>query len=129
MPGYVDGFVLPLPKKNLAAYKKLAKSASEIWLDHGALEYRECAGDDLKIKGVVSFLGCAKAKASETVVFAWVVYKSKAHRDAVNKKIMADPRIHKMMTSPPPFDCKRMAWGGFRVIVEAFAAGRASRRG
>ncbi|GMU81050.1 MAG: hypothetical protein AMXMBFR47_09210 [Planctomycetota bacterium] len=123
MPGYVDGFVLPVPKGKIAAYKKLSKAASKVWMDHGALEYRECAGDDLKIKGMVSFTSIAKAKPSETVVFAWIVYKSKAHRNAVNKKVMADPRIAKMMKDPPPFDCKRMAYGGFSVIVEALRKG------
>ncbi len=114
----VDGFVLPVPKKNVEAYRRMAKKASVVWKDHGALEYRECVGDDLKIKMGMPFPRLAKLKASETVVFSWIVYKSRAHRDGVNAKVMKDPRIAKMMTGKPPFDVKRMAYGGFKVIVE-----------
>jgi uncharacterized protein YbaA (DUF1428 family) len=116
---YVDGFVIPIPKKNLAAYRRLAKQAGKVWKDLGALEYRECAGDDLidkKMGGM--FPKMAKLKKNETVVFSWVVYKSKAHRNAVNKKIMKDPRILRMMKQPMPFDGKRMAFGGFKVLVD-----------
>lgn len=120
MGKYVDGFVLPLPKKNVPAYQRLSKQASKVWKDLGALEYRECVGDDLKHKGVVaSFLKQMKCKPNETVVFAWIVYKSRAHRDKVNAKLMKDPRIAKMMTGKPPFDYKKMLYGGFKVIVEA----------
>ncbi len=117
---YVDGFVLPIPKKNLAAYRKLAREAGKIWRKHGALDYKECAGDDLKIKGVVSFPKLAKAKSSETVFFSFIVYKSKAHRNQVNAKVMKDPRLAKMMDPKSmPFNVKRMAYGGFKVIVDA----------
>ena len=118
---YVDGFVLPVPKKNLAAYRRLAAQACKVWMEHGALEYRECVGDDLNIKGgPLPFPKLTKLKPGETVVFSWIVYKSKAHRDRVNAKIMKDPRISKMMNlKPPPFDCKRMAYGGFKVFVAA----------
>lgn len=114
---YVDGFVLPVPKKNVEAYLKIARKAGKIWKEHGALEYRECVGDDLNIKGVVSFLKLAKTKPDETVVFAWIVYKSKAHRDKVNAKVMKDPRIEAMGSEKMPFDCKRVACGGFQMMV------------
>jgi len=121
MAGYVDGYVLPIPKNKLATYRGMAQKASKIWREHGALEYRECVGDDLKIKGMTSFPNLAKSKPSETVVFAWIVYKSRAHRDKVNAKVMKDPRIAKMMEGMAmPFDVKRMAYGGFKIIVEAF---------
>lgn len=119
MARYVDGFVLPIPKKSLRAYTKMAKAASKVWMEHGALEYRECWGDDLDVKMGVPFTKIAKCKAGETVVFAWIVYKSRAHRDSVNKKVMKDPRLAKMMeTMAMPFDCKRMGYGGFKTIVE-----------
>jgi uncharacterized protein YbaA (DUF1428 family) len=120
MPAYVDGYVLPIPKKKVAAYRRMAAKAGRIWRQHGALEYRECIGDDLAVKGIVPFTRHAKAKPGETVVFAWIVYKSKAHRNQVNAKVMKDPRIQKMMqTTDMPVDPKRMAYGGFKVIVEA----------
>lgn len=120
MPRYVDGFVIPIPKNKAAQYRSIAKKACKIWMEHGALEYIETLGDDLKIKGMGSFLKMAGAKPTETIVFAWIVYKSRAHRDSVNKKIMADPRMKKMMeTTDMPFDCKRMAYGGFKVIVSS----------
>ncbi len=115
---YVDGFVLPVPKKNLASYRRMAAKAGKVWKEHGALEYRECAGDDLKVKMGLPFPKLGKVKSNETVVFSWIVYKSKSHRNAVNKKVMKDPRIEKMMTGPAPFDYKRMAYGGFRVMVD-----------
>ncbi len=115
---YVDGFVLAIPKKKLAAYKKMAQKACKIWMEHGALEYRECVGEDLKTQWGVSFPKLAKAKPAETIVFAWIVYKSRAHRDAVNKKVMADPRMN-MEIAAMPFDTKRMSYGGFEVIVDA----------
>jgi len=115
---YVDGFVLAIPKKNIAAYTKISRAAGRVWKEHGALEYRECAGDDLKAQMGVPFPRLAQARGGETVVFSWIVYKSRAHRDRVNKKVMKDPRIAKSMTGPMPFDLKRMAYGGFKVIVD-----------
>src|SRR6187549_3808998 len=111
---YVDGFVLPVPKKKLKAYARLASMASKIWREHGALEYRECVGDDLEVKMGVPFPRCARVKPGETVVFSWIVYKSRAHRDRVNAKVMKDPRLAKMIDPKAmPFDCKRMSYGGF----------------
>src|SRR5881628_3356004 len=117
---YVDGFVLPVPKKNLQAYRRMAEKAGKIWREHGALEYRECAGDDLKVKFGVPFPRLAKAKPGETVVFSWIVFKSRAHRDRVNARVMKDPRIANMCDQKAmPFDVKRMAYGGFKVLVDA----------
>lgn len=118
MAKYVDGFLIPVPTKNLAAYKKLAKKANQVWLDHGALSYFETTGDEMKVKGVISFAKITKAKPSETVILAWIVYKSKAHRNAVNKKVMADPRIANFAPSLMPFDANKMIYGGFKVLVE-----------
>ena len=116
---YVDGFVLPVPKKNLKAYRSMAQKAGKVWREHGALEYRECAGDDLKVKVGLPFARTVRLKPGETVCFSWIVYKSRAHRDRVNKKVMKDPRIAKMMDPKnPPFDMKRMAYGGFKTIVD-----------
>ena len=116
---YVDGFVLAVPKKNMAAYRSMAVKAGKVWRDHGALEYRECVGDDLKVKMGVSFPKLAKAKAGETVFFSWIVYKSRAHRDAVNAKVMKDKRLAKMMDPKKmPFDFKRMSYGGFKIMVD-----------
>jgi uncharacterized protein YbaA (DUF1428 family) len=115
---YVDGFVIPIPKKNMAAYKRMAATAAKVWKSYGALDYKECVGDDLKVKWGLPFTKLAKTKSSETVVFSYILYRSKAHRDAVNKKIMQDPRIAKMMSEPSPFDAKRMAYGGFKVLVD-----------
>ncbi|MGH8247058.1 MAG: DUF1428 domain-containing protein [Gammaproteobacteria bacterium] len=116
---YVDGFLLPLPKKNLQPYRRMAQKAGKIWREHGALEYRECAGDDLAVKMGVSFPRTIKLKPGETVVFSWIVYKSRAQRDSVNAKVMKDPRMTKMMEKGPmPFDVKRMAYGGFKVLVD-----------
>jgi len=116
---YVDGFLLPLPKKNVGAYRRIAQKAAKVWREHGALEYIECVGDDLNVKGVVPFTKPLKLKQSETAVFAWIVYKSRAHRDKVNAKVMKDPRIASMMNmKKPPFDMKRMSYGGFKVLVE-----------
>lgn len=117
---YIDGFVIPVPKKNLTAYRKMAKAACKIWMEYGAVSYFECVGDDLKCGFGVTFPKLAKAKPSETVLFSFIVYKSRKQRDQVNKKIMADPRIAKMMQGKkPPFDCTRMAYGGFKSIVKA----------
>ena len=116
---YIDGFVLPVPKKNLQAYRRLSQKAGKIWREHGALEYREWVGDDLDVKMMVPFPRRVPIKPGETVVFSYVVYRSRAHRDAVNAKVMKDPRIAKMCnTKDMPFDCKRMLYGGFKAIVE-----------
>lgn len=116
---YVDGFVLPLPKKNLDAYRLMAKKASKIWKEHGALQYVESVGDDLDVKVGKPFPKGIRIKPDETVVFAWIFYKSRAHRDRVNAKVMKDPRIHEMCGDEMPFDSKRMLYGGFKGIVEA----------
>lgn len=129
---YVDGFVIPLPRKNLADYRRMAQSAGRIWREHGALEYWECVGDDLQVKMGMPFPRQLKLKPGETVIFSWIVYRSRAQRDAVNAKVMKDPR----MTSMPnvmPFDVKRMLFGGFRTLVGFVArtgrpATRPSRR-
>jgi uncharacterized protein YbaA (DUF1428 family) len=115
---YVDGFVLAVPKKNVAEYRRIAQAAGKVWRKHGALEFRECVGEDLKTKMGVPFPRLAKTKAGETVFFSYIVYKSRAHRDSVNKKVMKDPRMAKMMNAPMPFDTKRMAYGGFKVLVD-----------
>jgi uncharacterized protein YbaA (DUF1428 family) len=116
---YVDGFVLAVPRSKLKAYRRLAQRAARIWRKHGALEYRECVGDDLRIKFGVPFPRMAKSKPSETVVFAWIGYKSRAHRNRVTAKVMKDPFVTEMDMKSMPFDPKRMAYGGFKVIVGA----------
>ena len=116
---YVDGFLLPVPKKKIAAYRRMARKAGKIWIEHGALEFRECAGDDLRPKGPVPFPKLVKAKPGETVFFSWIVYRSKADRNRVNKKVMNDPRLQKMMEpGEMPFDHTRMAYGGFKIAVD-----------
>lgn len=115
---YVDGFVLLVPKKNLAAYKRMSTKAGKVWREHGALDYRECVGDDLKVKFGTSFTKLAKPKTGEAIVFSFIVYKSRAHRDKVNAKVMADKRITATMNKKMPFDPKRMAYGGFKTFVE-----------
>ena|SRR5919198_561108 len=116
----VDGFVLPLPKKNLAAYRRMAQKAGKVWREHGALEYIECVADDVKPGKLTSFPQSVKLKPGEAVVFAYIVYKSRAHRDRINKKVMKDPRLANMMGPRAlPFDAKRMFWGGFKVLVNA----------
>lgn len=117
---YIDGFVLPVKKSKLAAYRTLAKKASKIWCELGAVEYVECVFDDPP-KGLLSIPKAIKAKADETVVFAWIVYKSKAHRDRTTAKIMADTRLMDMCKGPMPFDVKRMGCSGFNVMVHARA--------
>lgn len=119
MAKYVDGYVLPVAKKNLEAYRRLAQKAGKIWREHGALEFRECAGDDLDVKMGVPFPRMTKLKPKETVVFSWITFKSRAHRDRVNAKVMKDPRITGMDPTSMPFDAKRMVYGGFKVLVEA----------
>ncbi len=120
MPRYVDGFVIPLPRKNLNTYRRLAQKAGKVWKKHGALEFRESVGDDMNVKMGLSFPRAIKTKPGETVLFSYIVFKSRAHRDRVNAKVMKDPRIAQMMKSAPmPFDAKRMMYGGFKTIVEA----------
>jgi len=117
---YVDGFLLPVPIKNLAAYRTLARKAGRVWKEYGALDYRECVGDDLEVKGVVSFRRTIRLKRGETVVFSWILYRSKAERDRINAKVMKDPRLAKMMNPKAmPFDLKRMVYSGFKVLVTA----------
>jgi uncharacterized protein YbaA (DUF1428 family) len=117
---YVDGFVLPVPKKNLQVYRRMAQKAGKLWREHGALDYKECAGDDLNTKMGVPFTKSAKAKSGETVVFAYILFKSRKHRDQVNAKVMKDPRIKNMCDEKSmPFDVKRMVYGGFNVLVDA----------
>jgi uncharacterized protein YbaA (DUF1428 family) len=120
MEKYVDGFLIPLPKDKVDEYLRMAERAGAIWKEHGALEYWECIGDDLDVQNFVSFKSAARAEENETVIFSWIVYESRAHRDQVNAAVMADPRMAEMMKPdfPAPFDCKRMAYGGFRKIVE-----------
>jgi uncharacterized protein YbaA (DUF1428 family) len=115
---YVDGFVLPIPADKVDAYRKMARKGGKIWREHGALEYRECVGDDLEIAGVLPFTKGIRTKPGETVVFAWVVYKSKADRNRIVKKVFADPRMHDD-GSEMPFDMKRMMYGGFKILVDA----------
>lgn len=116
---YVDGFLLPVPRKNLAAYRRIAARAGRIWKEYGALEYRECVGEDLRNTWGVAFPRAARVKPGETVVFSWIVYKSRAHRDRVNARVMKDPRMGKMMDpSKKIMDVRRMAYGGFKVIVD-----------
>lgn len=118
MARYVDGFVVPVPKRRLVAYRAMARKAGRVWRDHGALEYRECVADDVQPGKYTSFPRSVKLKANEVVIFSWVVYKSRRHRDQVNAKVMKDPRVAAMMNPKKlPFDGKRMFWGGFKPIV------------
>ena len=116
---YVDGFVLPVPRKKLAAYRKMAKLGGKIWMKHGALEYRECVGDDFKMvmPGGKPWLKQMKAKPGETVVFSWIVYKSKADRNRINRLVMKDPAMQ-MDGTEMPFDMKRAMMAGFKVMVD-----------
>lgn len=117
---YVDGFVLVIPKKSLAMYKRMASVASKVWKKYGALDYKECIGDDLKpAMAMLTFPKLTKLKPSEVVVFSYIVFKSRAHRDRVNAKVMSDPFMDKYKDKPMPFDMKRMAYGGFKTLVEA----------
>ncbi len=118
MAQYVDGFVVPVPKKNLAAYRALARKCGKIWMEYGALKYTECAADDVKPGKVTSFPQAVKLKPTEVVVFSWIVFKSRKHRDSVNAKVMKDPRFLSMNPKTMPFDGKRMFWGGFKAFVE-----------
>jgi len=120
MSKYVDGFVVPVPKDKIETYKAISEKASKVWKEYGALEYRECVLEDPVAKEVLPFPELAGAKPDETVVFAYITYHSRAHRDEVNAKVMADPRLNEMCGAEGmPFDCKRMAYGGFETIVEA----------
>lgn len=117
---YVDGFVIPVPKKNLAAYRRMAAKAGKVWREHGALDYKECVSDALAPDFAMSFPKGIRSKPKETVVFSWITYKSRAHRDRVNAKVMKDPRIAASCDPDAmPFDCARMLYGGFKVMVDA----------
>jgi len=119
MAHYVDGFVLPVPKKNLEAYRRMARKAGKIWREHGAIDFQECVADDVKVGKLTSFPRSVKLKRGETVVFSWIVYKSRADRDRINAKVMKDPRLADMMDPKNmPFDGKRMIYGGFKVLVD-----------
>jgi uncharacterized protein YbaA (DUF1428 family) len=120
MNRYVDGFVLPVPKKKLATYRSMARKAAKIWRDHGALEFRECVADDVKPGKRTSFPQSVRLKRGETVFFSYIVFKSRAHRDRVNARVMKDPRITGMGdVKDMPFDANRMIYGGFKVLVDA----------
>jgi uncharacterized protein YbaA (DUF1428 family) len=115
---YVDGFIVPVPKKSVVVYRAMARKAGKVWREHGALEFRECIADDVKPGKLTSFPQSVKMKATETVMFSWIVYKSRADRDRVNAKVMKDPRLAKMMDMKSlPFDAKRMIYGGFKPLV------------
>jgi uncharacterized protein YbaA (DUF1428 family) len=116
---YVDGFIIPVPKKNLNEYRRIAKLCAKVWKEYGALEVKECVAEDVKVGKLTSFPRAVIRRPSETVIFSWIVYKSRAERDKVNAKVMKDPRLKDMMTpEAAPFDAKRMIFGGFDVIVD-----------
>ena len=116
---YVDGFVLPIPRSKLALYRRMSAKAGKVWKKHGCLEYRECLGDDLDVKMGKSFKQIARAKRNETVFFSYIVYRSKAHRNQVNRRVMKDPFMRDFDPKDMPFDMRRMAYGGFKVVVDA----------
>jgi uncharacterized protein YbaA (DUF1428 family) len=118
MAHYVDGFVIPVPKDNVEAYRRIARKAGKIWMEFGALQYIECVADDVDPGKITSFPRSVKLKDDETVIFSWIVYKSRAQRDRINAKIMKDQRILDMDPKSMPFDAKRMIYGGFKTIVE-----------
>jgi uncharacterized protein YbaA (DUF1428 family) len=118
MGNYVDGFVLPVPKANVEAYRRIAEDAGKVWREYGALDYVECVADDVKPGELTSFPQSVKLEPDETVVFAWIVYESREHRDRVNEQVMKDPRMTGMDPKSMPFDGKRMFWGGFKVLVQ-----------
>jgi uncharacterized protein YbaA (DUF1428 family) len=119
MAHYIDGFVLPVPKKNIDAYRRMARKAGKIWREYGALQYTESVADDVKPGKLTSFPQSVQLKAGEVVVFSWIVYKSRKHRDSVNTKVMKDPRLADMMDPKKlPFDGMRMFWGGFKVVID-----------
>jgi uncharacterized protein YbaA (DUF1428 family) len=117
---YVDGFIIAVPKKNLNEYKRIAKMSAKVWKEHGALEVKECVADDVKVGKLTSFPRAVIRKPNETVIFSYIVYKSRADRDKINAKVMKDPRLNELMSDPTkmPFDAKRMIFGGFDVIVD-----------
>lgn len=116
---YVDGFVCPVPRKNLQAYRRMATKAGKVWREYGALDYKECVADDVKKGKVTSFPQAVKLKPGEVVFFSWILYRNRKHRDSVNKKVMKDKRIAPMMDPKKlPFDGKRFFWGGFKVVVD-----------
>ena len=119
MAHYVDGFVVPVPKRNIEKYRRMSQKAGKVWREYGALDYRECVGDDLNVKMCLPFPRGIKSKPGETIVFSWILFKSRAHRDKVNAKVMKDPRLAKMMEGDDmPCDSERMLYGGFKTIVE-----------
>ena len=118
MEKYVDGVVLPLPHKNVEAYRRFSLDAGKVWREHGALEYIECIADDVKPGKLTSFPQAVNLEPDETVVFAWIVYETREHRDRVNAAVMKDPRMANMNPKTMPFDTKRMIWGGFKSFVE-----------
>ncbi len=115
---YVDGFVLPVPVDRLDEYRRMAAQAGEVWMEHGALEYIECVGDDLDVKDMIPFPRQLQVKPGETVVFSWIVYRSREHRDLVNAKVMKDPRITSVDPNSMPVECSRILYGGFKTIVQ-----------
>ena|SRR5262245_33211157 len=120
MARYVDGFVLPIPKRNAAAYRRIARKAGKIWREHGALEYRECIGEDVKPGKLTSFPQSVRLRPGEVVWFSWIVFRSRRHRDQVNARVMKDARLADMADPKKmPFDAKRMIYGGFEVMVDA----------
>jgi uncharacterized protein YbaA (DUF1428 family) len=119
MGNYVDGFVVPVPKASLDAYRRMAEDAGKVWREYGALSFTECVADDVKPGEVTSFQQSVKLEPDETVMFAWITYKSREHRDRVNEQVMKDPRMAGIDPKTMPFDGKRMIWGGFKVLVEA----------
>ena len=128
MAHYVDGFVVPVPRSKLDAYRRVAEHAGKIWMEHGALEYCECIGDDVKPGKVTSFPQSVQLKDDEVVAFSWIIYKSREDRDSVNAKVMEDPRMKDMMDPQKmPFDLKRMFWGGFKSVVELGSSPAAAR--
>jgi len=118
MNHYIDGFVIPIPTARIDDYRLIAEKAAKIWKEHGALDYWECIGDDMDVQDVMSFPQLANTKPDETVIFSWVIFESREARDAANAKIFADPRMKEMIESTGAiFDCKRMAYGGFKQLV------------
>lgn len=118
MSRYIDGFVVPVPRKNLSAYRRLSRKAGQVFREHGALEYVEAVADDVPAGKITSFPKSVKLKDDEVVVFSWISFKSRKHRDAVNRKAMADPRLNEVDPKDMPFDTMRMFWGGFKPLVE-----------
>jgi len=129
MPRYVDGFVLPVPKRKTAEYRRIAQLAGKVWMEHGALEYLECIAEDVNVGKVTSFPRSVKLKKNESAWLSFIVYKSRKHRDQVNAKVMKDPRLAKMMEGKEmPFDMQRMIFGGFEAKVDMVAKAKPKRR-